>query len=198
MTDNLSDITQSELVFEFYQNNPNRDIQHQEAVDWLTSEYTKRTGKTFRDPDRAIRKLHQAGYLIKISKGVYRYEPNQIIKQELEDFTAQQREDIFKRDDYKCVVCGRGLKDGVDIHADHIKPKDKGGKAEILNGQTLCAEHNFQKKNYNATETGKKMFIRLHAVAKKANDEKIMNFCQDILQLYDKHQINGHIEWDKE
>ncbi len=49
----------------------------------------------------------------------------------------------------KCVICGLGIKDGVEIHADHIKPKDFGGKAEIENGQTLCAQHNFQKKTIN-------------------------------------------------
>ncbi|MBI5133359.1 MAG: HNH endonuclease [Thaumarchaeota archaeon] len=39
------------------------------------------------------------------------------------------------------VVCARGISDGVEIHADHIKPKDLGGNAEIINGQTLCARH---------------------------------------------------------
>ncbi len=46
------------------------------------------------------------------------------------------------------MICGRGKSDGVEIQADHIKPKELGGKAEIANGQTLCAQHNFQKKYY--------------------------------------------------
>lgn len=36
----------------------------------------KRTGMIFRDPDRAIRKLSQQGQLIKIAKGVYKYDPD--------------------------------------------------------------------------------------------------------------------------
>ena len=72
---------------------------------------------------------------------------------------------------YKYVICGRGKADGVEIQADHIKPKELGGKAEIENGQTLCAQHNFQKKYYKQTETGKKFFIRLYEVAKKENLE---------------------------
>ena len=40
-----------------------------------------------------------------------------------------------------------GKKDGVELHIDHIKPKDFGGEATIENGQTLCAQHNFIKKN---------------------------------------------------
>jgi hypothetical protein len=193
----MTDISQKELVKEFYLNNPNREIQHQEAVDWVTEEYKKRTGKVFRDPDRAIRKLHQEGFLIKKGKGVYLYDPESVIDRELEDFTPQQKEAIFKRDGYKCVICGRGRQEGVEIHADHIKPKDKGGKASIDNGQTLCSDHNFIKKNYSGTETGKKMFIRLYEQAKLLKDEKIMNFCKDILGIYQEHNINDHIDWQE-
>jgi hypothetical protein len=193
----MNKITQEDLVKEFYINNPNREIPHQESVDWLTKEYEKRTGEKFRDPDRTIRKLSQSGFLIKISKGVYKYDPEYIVSRVLEDFTIQQKKEIFKRDEYKCVICGRGKADGVEIHADHIKPKDLGGKAEVTNGQTLCAEHNFKKKNYKQTETGKKMFIRLYEVAKLENDEKTINFCREVLETFDKHDINGHIEWKK-
>jgi hypothetical protein len=193
----MNKITQEDLVKEFYINNPNREIPHQESVDWLTKEYEKRTGEKFRDPDRTIRKLSQSGFLIKISKGVYKYDPEYIVSRLLEDFTIQQKKEIFKRDEYKCVICGRGKADGVEIHADHIKPKDLGGKAEVTNGQTLCAEHNFKKKNYKQTETGKKMFIRLYEVAKLENDEKTINFCREVLETFDKHDINGHIEWKK-
>ena len=78
---------------------------------------------------------------------------------------------------------------------DHIKPKDLGGKAIIENAQTLCARHNFLKKNFKQTETGKKMFIRLYELAKKQDDITLTNFCKDILKIFDKHNINGHIEW---
>lgn len=147
--------TQSELLMEFFKNNPKREIKHPEVVDWVVSEYKKRTGKVFRDPDRGIRKLAQEGQLIKIKKGVYKYDPAFVTKKELEDFTAAQKEEIFKRDNYRCVICGRGRADGVEIHADHIKPKDLGGTAELSNGQTLCAQHNFIKKHYKQTNRQK-------------------------------------------
>ena len=190
-------ISQSDLIMEFFKNNPLRDIQHPEVVDWLTTEYKKRTGKTFRDPDRGIRKLAQQGKLIKVGKGVYRYDPDYEHNRELEDFTEGQKETIKKRDGYKCVICGKGKKDGVEIHIDHIKPKDLGGKAEIENGQVLCATHNFRKKNMGQTETGKKMFMALYNQAKKSDDHKLMAFIDDVMDVYDKHDINGHIRWDK-
>jgi len=197
MSKKSEDTKQMELIMEFFRKNPNRDIKHPEVVDWVVKEYKKRTGKVFRDPDRGIRKLSQEGQLIKISKGVYKYDPKFIKIKELEDFTQKQKEEIFKRDNYRCVVCGKGIKDGIEIHADHIRPKDLGGNAAIENGQTLCAQHNFQKKNYKQTETGKKMFIRLYDLAKANKDEKLKKFCEEILEIYEKNNINGHIIWER-
>lgn len=191
----MEKITQEQLVREFYINNPNREIQHEEAVDWLTSEYKKRTGEVFRDPDRAIRKLSQSGFLIKIRKGVYKYDPDYIENRQLEEFTPSQKEAILRRDGYKCTVCGLGREHGLELHVDHLVPKDKGGKAEISNAQTLCSIHNFRKKNYGQTETGKKMFIRLQELSTEIGDEAILEFCEEVLKVYDKFGINGHIEW---
>ena len=194
---NYNNLTQKELIIEFFLNNPNRDIKHPEIVDWAVATYKERTGKVFRDPDRAIRMLSQEGFLIKISKGIYKYDPETASKKELEDFTLTQKEEILKRDGYKCVICGRGKKDGVELHIDHIKPKDFDGKAIIENGQTLCAQHNFIKKNLKQTETGKKMFIRLYELAKKEQNEELISFCSDVLETYEKHAINGHILWNR-
>ena len=85
----------------------------------------------------------------------------------------------------------------MELQVDHIKPKDLGGKAIIENGQTLCAQHNFLKKNFKQTETGKKLFIRLYDLAKAINDKQLMDFCAEILNVFEKHHINGHIEWKK-
>jgi len=191
------EISQLELLKEFFKNNPLRDIKHPEVVDWVTKEYSERTGKIFRDPDRGIRSLAQKGFLIKIGKGVYKYDPDNIRKPKLEDFTEIQKKNILKRDDYKCVICGKGKKEGIELHVDHIKPKDLGGKAIITNGQTLCAAHNFRKKNYKQTETGKKMFIRSYESAKSIQDLETMNFCVQILSVFEKNNINGHIKWKK-
>ncbi len=190
-------VTQKEIVMEYFKKHPKRDIPHPEVVDWVVEEYKRRTGKVFRDPDRQIRQLHQSGFLIKVKKGVYRYDPDFISNPKLEDFTEEQKRIILERDGYRCVICGKGLKDGVELHVDHIKPKDKGGKATIENGQTLCSAHNFRKKNYKQTETGKKMFIRLYEAAKAIGDEETMNFCAQILEVFERNGVNGHIEWKK-
>ncbi len=189
--------SQSDLIMEFYKKNPNRDISHPEIVDWATKEYERRTSRVFRDPDRAIRKSYEKGLLVKVKKGIYRYDPSKADQKTVQDFTTSQKEEIFKRGGYKCVICGLGIKEGVELHADHVKPKELGGCATITNGQTLCSRHNMMKKTMKQTETGKKMFIRLYEIAKKEKDEKIRDFCVNILRLYEAYEINGHIEWKK-
>ena len=190
-------ITQLQLLMEYYKQNPNRDIPHEEIVDWATSEWEKRKGKKFRDPDRGIRSLYELGQLQQVRKGIYRYDPDAVQAKSPENFTPAQRKQIFAKDDHKCVICGEGQKEGKELHADHIKPRDKGGKATIENGQTLCSKHNMLKKNFNQTETGKKMFIRLYELADKEDNDDLRSFCEDVLKVYDTHDINGHIDWDK-
>jgi len=193
----MKEITQSELILEYFKKNPNRDIKHPEIVDWLVKNYNERTGKVFRDPDRGIRHLAQDGYLIKIKKGVYRYDPAKVKNVELYDFTAQQKQIILNRDDYKCVQCGMGRKEGVELHIDHIIPKDFGGKATIDNGQTLCSRCNFLKKNLKQTESGKKMFVRMYKIAKKEKNKEVLKFCEDLLSVYEKYNVNGYIKWER-
>jgi len=186
--------TISELIMEYFMKHPKKDLPHGPVVDWVEEKYLKLYGRKPRDPWRAVRKLHEEGILIKVKKGVYRYDPDLVTKKELQEFPPDVREEIFKRDGYKCVVCGRGIKDGVEIHADHIKPLYKGGTNTVDNGQTLCSEHNFLKKVYSQTEFGKRFIIKLYKKAVKNNHKKMINFCKCIFDCYDFYGINGHIK----
>ena len=90
-----------------------------------------------------------------------------------------------------------GKKEGVELHVDHIIPKDFGGEATIENGQTLCSRCNFLKKNLKQTESGKKMFVRMYKIARKEKNKEILDFCKDLLKTYEKYKVNGHIKWEK-
>ncbi|GFP22520.1 hypothetical protein HKBW3S06_01748 [Candidatus Hakubella thermalkaliphila] len=132
----------SDLTVEYFKH-PNEDLKHGPVVDWVTKQYLKNHPNPPRDPWRAIRNLYEKGILVQIKKGVYRYNPEHVKEVELFDFPPDVKETIFERDDYKCVVCGRGIADGIEIHADHIKSKNKGGDNSIDNGQTLATRNTF-------------------------------------------------------
>ena len=185
--------TIAELIKEYFKKHPKQDLEHGPVVDWVEEQYLKLYGRKPRDTWRGIRKLHQDGILIKVRKGIYRYNPEMAQRKELYEFTPEMKEKIFKRDGYKCVVCNRGSEDGVELCADHIRSKDKGGTNTINNGQTLCSEHNILKKNYSQTEAGKKYFIKLHEQAVRQGDKRMIEFCEQVFDAYNKHHVNTHI-----
>lgn len=59
---------------------------------------------------------------------------------------------VFQRDNWKCVACGRGSHDDIILHIDHITPRSKGGKDTLENYQTLCHICNIGKSNKDATD----------------------------------------------
>jgi len=182
------------LILEFFYQHPKQDLEHGPVVDWVTEQHLKENTTPPRDIWRTVRHLHQEGILIKVNKGVYRHDPEQVTNRELFDFSEETKEAILQRDQYQCVVCGRGRKDGVELCVDHIKPKDKGGDNSIENGQTLCTEHNLLKKNYTQTEAGKRYFIKIYKQAVANNDIRMINFCKGIFDVYDTYKLNGHIK----
>lgn len=54
---------------------------------------------------------------------------------------------VFERDDFKCVACGKSSHDGAILHVDHIRPKSRGGSNKMDNYQTLCHLCNIGKSN---------------------------------------------------
>lgn len=178
---------------EYFKRHPKEDMPHGPVVDWVEEQYLRQYGRKPRDTWRAIRKLYQEGKLIKVKKGIYRYDPDYFHETELFEFTPKQKEEIFKRDNYRCVVCGFGREDGVELCADHIVPKDKGGTNTIDNGQTLCTQHNLIKKNYTQTEAGKRYFIKLYEEAVEKKDKKMIKFCKSVFDVFNEHKINSHI-----
>lgn len=59
------------------------------------------------------------------------------------------RFDVFKRDNFKCVICGKSpsTTPGLELHLDHIKPYSLGGETILDNLQTLCSDCNLGKTN---------------------------------------------------
>lgn len=194
-------ISQIEFVRSYFLQRPMEVISHAKAKADLEAAYLTIMGKRLEDSDRAIRKLHGDGFLEKVAKGQYMYNPETSGKKEFNEFTQAEKNEILRRDGYKCVICGLGRENGLDLHIDHIKPRSLGGQGSVENGQVLCAPHNFIKKNLSQTETGKKSFIRLLELVRSspedASTSQLENFLLEVLDVYDKHGIDVHIHWDR-
>lgn len=59
---------------------------------------------------------------------------------------------VFQRDQWKCVSCGRNSHNGAILHVDHIIPRSRGGLDGLDNYQTLCDICNIGKGNRDATD----------------------------------------------
>ena len=69
-----------------------------------------------------------------------------IIKKERGILTLKLRYQIFKRDNFKCVLCG-ATAGTAKLEIDHIIPTSKGGKTIKSNLRTLCFKCNRGKGN---------------------------------------------------
>jgi hypothetical protein len=194
-------ISQIEFVRSYFLQRPMVIISHTQAKADLEAAYLTVMGKRLEDSDRAIRKLHGDGFLEKVAKGQYMYNPETSGKKEFDEFTQTEKNEILKRDGYKCVICGLGRENGLDLHIDHIKPRSLGGQGTVENGQVLCAPHNFLKKNLSQTETGKKGFIRMLELIRTTSGDpdasQLEDFLLEVLSVYEKHGIDGHIHWSE-
>ena len=56
--------------------------------------------------------------------------------------TDEIRQQVYKRDNYQCLCCGKERRRGVPLEIDHILPIAMGGKNVPSNLQTLCKQCN--------------------------------------------------------
>jgi len=59
---------------------------------------------------------------------------------------------VFQRDDWRCVACGRDSSADIILHVDHIIPRSRGGQDTLANYQTLCHLCNIGKSNRDETD----------------------------------------------
>jgi 5-methylcytosine-specific restriction endonuclease McrA len=69
---------------------------------------------------------------------------NYIIMKTSRTPSLRLRFQVFRRDNFRCVKCGRSpaMIPGLELEADHIKPYSKGGETIFDNLQTLCKDCN--------------------------------------------------------
>ena len=88
------------------------------------------------------------------------------------------------------MVCKLGKKEGLDLQIDHIKPRDRGGKSTLDNGQTLCSRCNFLKKNMSMKSLGKKIFQNLLKQSIKTKNSEMTKIAKEFLKLFERYKLN--------
>ncbi len=88
-------VTISDLIMEYFRMHQKQDVPHGPVVDYVEERYLKIHGRKPRDTWRQIRRLHQMGILIKVRKGVYRYDPDAVTKRELHEFPPDVKDLMF-------------------------------------------------------------------------------------------------------
>lgn len=65
-------------------------------------------------------------------------------KRKREQIPQGVRFDVFRRDNFTCVYCGRGSPE-VTLHCDHVVAHSKGGSDDQSNLVTACSDCNYGK-----------------------------------------------------
>ena len=109
-------------------------------------------------------------------------------------FSEKQKQEIFSRDKFCCVLCGESdISENLRIGI--ITNQDKCGTRNISNGITLCPTHYSESISLTPIGASKKMFKNLCKKSKQIKDEQTNNFCKEVLKVFEKNNVNGHIEW---
>lgn len=74
--------------------------------------------------------------------------PQKVIKNKSNrNISFSMRYKVLRRDNFRCVACGRSSEDGIKLHVDHKTPFSLGGLTILSNLQTLCHQCNIGKSN---------------------------------------------------
>ncbi len=81
-------------------------------------------------------------FTLKLSERKENIEPREIKIEHTRLIPSQVKQEVWKRDQGKCVICG----DTENLHFDHDLPFSKGGTSlSAKNVKLLCMKHNLQK-----------------------------------------------------
>ncbi|HPO62691.1 MAG TPA: DEAD/DEAH box helicase family protein [Candidatus Kapabacteria bacterium] len=139
---------------------------------------------------------------------IYKSNPSSIIINPPEvnlvqrELTEQEKEQVFKRDNYICLCCGKKRNKGrrVKFEVDHITPFKFGGETSLNNSQTLCNVCNSYKgvnelnfRVYKTPLLSPKSEIELFGLSKAENFGEVL--CRVVNMFYHCQAVSD-IKWD--
>ena len=189
--------TKKQYIIDFWKNekNHNKEFQLSEIDSEIKIAYEKDTGSNQIYTNRAIRDLPKYGdpqlhgIVEKSKRGTYIFRPGKKRVKLKSPFIQSTKNKIKKRDNYQCQWCKKKETQKESLAVDHIIPEDDGGEGTYENGITLCTVCNNRKKNLKTSSFGKNMFKKYLVILKKNKDEKGVKFLNDLLKVYEKHNL---------
>lgn len=102
---------------------------------------------SLRQVQRIVKKLglmrtKSEAFRLAIKKGRKKYKklgPGMSSKEFRRGITLTLRYAAFKRDRFKCTLCGHNVQDGVKLEVDHVVRPINGGKNTLENLRTVCS-----------------------------------------------------------
>jgi len=129
------------FVLDFYQNKNMSGVEIAEYIEQNTGiEITPRSIQRVVAKYGRVRSVKEA-YNLAIKRGRVTWKCKDF-KYKRSRLSNKLRYAILKRDNSKCVLCGRGIEDGIMLQVEHVTPVSKGGLSNPDNLRTLCHECN--------------------------------------------------------
>ena len=117
-----------------------------------------------------------------------------------------RKRQVYARDNFTCLCCGKAQRKGVVLNVDHIIPVSMGGSNAVSNLQTLCKQCNSQKGvneidyrvNINPLREPKKVLNLFKSVGSDSEENAIARIvnefyhCKALCELHYHKRSNGH------
>lgn len=171
-----------------------RKFSNEEIRNLLPAEYKKSASTEmdkFQDPSRSARKLAENKRIHKFPANkarVYWYDPESECLPE--KFDDAEKAIILERDGLRCVVCGRGVVDGVKVSVGYALSTRRGGKLNVDNGRTLCFTHRWTLETAQDSDEGQRNWRKLRNKLPKVGAPQAQNFWDELVQLLKKYGID--------
>ena len=170
---------------------PMSKFSNEEIRELLPMEYLKKTGKKFQDPTRAVRELAAQGRVQKFPSNKarhYWYDPKLEVLPE--EFNDDEKRAILERDGLRCVVCGKGVAEGIKVSVGYAMSTRRGGVLDIKNGRTLCPIHRWTLETAQDSDEAQKNWRKLRKNLPEVGDPRAQKFWNEFVELLNKYGVD--------
>jgi len=181
----------TEFALEWFKESPRRKFTNEEIKELLPKAYLIKTGKKLQDPTRSARELAEAGRIQKqpaVKARHYWYDPQlEVLPEEFDD---EEKRKILERDNFRCVVCGKGVVDGAKVTVGYAMSTRRGGKLNTENGRTLCPLHRWTLETAQVSDEAQRNWRKLRKKLPEVGAPQAQNFWNELVQLLRKYGID--------